>query len=81
MKSIESFLDKNFRLTWMPIQEKIKPRLLKRVRKTIDFKNLPDLIGEKETILFMSRLMKLKAQSQRYRIPHRGIIDVYSKNP
>jgi hypothetical protein len=75
----EKFLDLNFRLTWMPIQEKIKPRLLKRKRMTIDFCKLPELIGEKETILFMSRLLKLKAQSRRYKIPNKGIIDVYSK--
>lgn len=76
--SIELFLEKNYRLTWMPIQEKIQPRLLKRVRKTVHFNKLPDLIGEKETALFMEKLLKLKAQTKRYKIQHRGIIDVYS---
>jgi hypothetical protein len=78
MEINEAFLEKNFRLTWMPIQEKIKPRLVKRIRKTVHFNNLPDLIGEKETLLFMGKLLKLKAQNKRYKIQHRGIIDVYA---
>ncbi len=76
--STETFLEKNFRLTWMPIQEKIQPRLIKRIRKTVHFHQLPGLIGEKETELFKQKLLKLKAQSKRYNIQHRGIIDVYS---
>lgn len=71
-------MEKNFRLTWMPIQEKIQPRLVKRVRKTIHFNKLPELIGDKEATLFIQKLMKLKAQSKRYKIQHRGTIDVYS---
>lgn len=73
------FLNKNFRFTWMPIREKIKPYLVERKRSTVTFQKLSELIGEKRANFIAENLKIMKKDSIRYRVQNKGKLDIYCK--
>lgn len=73
------FLNKNFRFTWMPIREKIKPYLVERKRSTVTFEKLSELIGEKRAKFIAKNLLLMKKDSIRYKVQNRGTLDIYCK--
>lgn len=73
------FINKNFRLTWEPNREKIKPYLLKRKRMTVTFEKLTEIIGEKRAIFIAKNLSIFKNDKIRYFVQNKGKLDVYSK--
>lgn len=73
------FFNKNFRFTWMPIREKIKPYLVERKRSTVTFQKLAELIGEKRATFIGNHLKVMKKDSIRYKVQNKGTLDIYCK--
>jgi hypothetical protein len=73
------FFQKNFRLTWQPTREKVKPYLLPRKRITITLEKLSEIIGEKRCKFLIPKIIDMQGDNQRFRVQNKGILDVYVK--
>jgi hypothetical protein len=77
LNTSEKFLERNFRLTWKPDGEHVKPILVKKKARTIHFKNLPNIVGDKKASFIVNRLIGLKEDSIRFRVQNKGTLYVY----